>query len=331
MDKYKLCKAIDSQQWDRFVKESPQGTIFSSSFYLDAVGRKHERLFIQKGNEIKAAFCCIITNDERECELDDLVIYNSLMFRNDPAQKETKARSERFEITEFVIEGLDKRFDKIELSLSPQFEDLRPFLWHNYHSTNQEEKFSVDLRYTSYIDISELKEDKDEEEAILFKKLDTIRQRNIREARKKGAYTEMGREVDLFIKFYEKLMVSQQNPVQRKKLKRMSRLVDELTNRNKAIMILTVNSSRKIIYITIFCFDSKRAYYLFGAGDGQASDRYKGTIGFWDGFKILSKHYQINEIDMEGVNSPQRGWFKLSFGGDMRPYFHVSKENTENE
>ena len=27
---------------------------------------------------------------------------------------------------------------------------------------------------------------------------------------------------------------------------------------------------------------------------------------------------------MEGINSPQRGSFKLSFGGDIRPYYHVS-------
>jgi hypothetical protein len=325
MSKYKLCQVSDAQQWDSFVEESPQGTIFSSSLYLDAVGRKYERFFVCKGDEIKAAFCCIITDDERECELDDLVIYNSLMFRNDPAQKETKARSERFEITEFVIEALDKRFDKIELSLALQFEDLRPFLWHNYHSPNLKDKFKVDLRYTSYIDISELKENKNEEETILFKKLDTIRQRNIREARKKGAYTEIGREIDLFIEFYENLMISQQYPALHKKLEHMSRLVNKLINNNKAIMVLTRNSSGKIIYITIFCFDSKRAYYLFGAGDGQASDRYKGTIGFWDGFKILSKHCHINEIDMEGVNSPQRGWFKLSFGGDLRPYYQVHK------
>lgn len=323
MSKYKLCRVLDFQQWDSFVEESPQGTIFSSSLYLDAVGRKYERFFIQKGDEIKAALYYIITDDERECELDDLVIYNGLMFRNDSAQKETKARSERFEITEFVIKELDKRFDKIELSLAPQFEDLRPFLWHNYHLSNLKDKFKVDLRYTSYIDLSELKEDKDEEETILFKKLDTIRQRNIREARKKGAYTEINRETDLFIEFYKNLMMAQQEEVPREKLKRMCRLVNDLIKNDKAVMVVTKNPAGKIIYITVFCFDIKRAYYLFGAGDGQTSDRYKGTLGFWDGFKILSKHYHINEIDMEGVNSPQRGWFKLSFGGNLFPYHEV--------
>jgi hypothetical protein len=31
----------------------------------------------------------------------------------------------------------------------------------------------------------------------------------------------------------------------------------------------------------------------------------------------------INEVDMEGVNSPQRGWFKLSKGGNCVPYYEV--------
>jgi len=30
---------------------------------------------------------------------------------------------------------------------------------------------------------------------------------------------------------------------------------------------------------------------------------------------------------MEGVNSPHRGWFKLSFGGDIRPYYQIVLSN----
>ena len=36
----------------------------------------------------------------------------------------------------------------------------------------------------------------------------------------------------------------------------------------------------------------------------------------------------IKIVDMEGVNSPQRGWFKLSFGGNLKKYFQVKKNKT---
>ena len=31
----------------------------------------------------------------------------------------------------------------------------------------------------------------------------------------------------------------------------------------------------------------------------------------------------INEIDLEGVNSPLRGSFKLSFGGNLKNYYQL--------
>jgi len=51
-------------------------------------------------------------------------------------------------------------------------------------------------------------------------------------------------------------------------------------------------------------------------------DRYSGTIVLWDALKALEKS-GVSEVDFEGVNSPARGWFKLSFGGDLRPYYEV--------
>ena len=322
-NKFEISPVADYKMWDDFVERSPQGTIFSTTYYLEAVGRGYERFFILKGDKIKAGLCYVLTNDGSGCELDDLIIYNGIMFLDDPHQKSTKARSERFEINELIIEELDRRFNKVELALAPQFEDLRPFLWHNYHSPNPSDKFIVDLRYTSYINISELGYAENDEDTSLFGKLDTIRQRNIREALKKGAHTAVGQETDLFIEFYASLMNSQNDPSPLKKLDAMSRLVNALINDDKAVMLMTKNPAGKIIYVTVFCMDLKRAYYLFGAGDLEAIERYKGTIAFWDAFRILNKDYGVKQVDFEGVNSPQRGWFKLSFGGNLVPYYQV--------
>ena len=42
----------------------------------------------------------------------------------------------------------------------------------------------------------------------------------------------------------------------------------------------------------------------------------------WDGFELL-RLSGVSEIDLEGMNSPSRGYFKLSFGGDIIPYYHL--------
>jgi hypothetical protein len=70
----------------------------------------------------------------------------------------------------------------------------------------------------------------------------------------------------------------------------------------------------------VFGRDEKRAYYLFGANEGE---EHAGTLVLWDAFRALARD-GCREVDLEGVNSPKRGHFKLSFGGSLTPYYCVS-------
>lgn len=323
--KYILKVADNPTEWDAWVDASAQGTVFSHTSYLQGAGRRYALYYVFKGGEKKAGIALAITDDGDACELDDLVIYNGILFKRDEVQKQSKGRFERFEITEFVINNLVQMFSRVEMALSPHFEDLRPFLWHNYHSRNTKDKFVLDLRYTSYLRISELCYVGEEEATELFKGLQTLRQRNIREARRAGARVKIGADVELFVSFYDALMLLQGEQVPREKLVRIKNLIMRLLKEKKAILFYAENGLGEVMYIAIFGFDTKRAYYLFGAGNPNSKEGYKGTITFWDSFKHLATEHGICEIDMEGVNSPRRGWFKLSFGGGLHPYYQVYK------
>jgi len=329
MNKYSLVEVPDYSQWDEFVESSPQGTIFSNSEYLQHIGRKFKLLYVLRGDELKAGISLILSDDEKSTELDDLVIYNGIMFVDDKRQKHVSAMFERFEITEYVINELDREYKKIEMALSPHFEDIRPFLWHNYHSENVEDKFSCIVKYTSYLNISDLADDNIREfDTEIFKNLERLRQRRIKESRMSHSITVNDFDPDLFITFYKNLLDSQNIDVSLNKIKRIKNLLVFLLNSERAKSFSVLNHKKNVIYKTLFCFDSKRAYSLFGAGDLEKSERYKGTIAFWDAFKYLAKEKSIKEVDLEGVNSPKRGWFKLSFGGSLLPYFHVKKSET---
>ena len=323
--KYQIEKVESFSRWDNFLKDSPQGTIFSSSFYLKAAVKNFELLWIKKGNEIKAGLCLTLDDTRINTKLDDLVIHNGLIFAPAGEHKSTKARSSRFEITEFVIEWLENNFQTIELALSPQFEDLRPFLWYNYHSKDPKEKFVLDLRYTSYLDIGSLQECKNDLESPLFQGLETLRQRNIREARKMGSYTRIEGDGESFVGYYAELMKAQGQIQSNYKIQRLKAVIDTLIQMKKGLMFTTFNLQGLPIYSTVFGWDSKRAYYLFGAPVPNMNERYKGTIAFWDAFKYLASK-KIKTVDLEGVNSPKRGWFKLGFNGDLRRYYEVYKK-----
>lgn len=325
MSKFYLEKVEDFDSWDSFVEKSPQGTIFSNSNYIQAVEKPFEIFFIRKGEELKAGLLLILADDRSGCILDDLVIYNGILFNFDSTQKPVKSQLERFEITEYIIEELEKRFSFVEMALAHQFEDLRPFLWHNYHSSSSDKVFAVDLRYTSYLDISELRNSENDENTNLFKNLDTLRQRNIREGLKKGGKVNSDENIQLFLDFYSETLQAQGQPAHKEKVERMGNLVKLLLSNGSAFMYSSKCSNGKVGYITIFCKDNKRAYYLFGAGHPEPKERYLGTLAFWGAFQDMAKSHGVTQVDMEGVNSPDRGRFKLSFGGDLRSYYQVYK------
>ena len=326
-NKFIIEEISNLQEWESFVINTPQYTMFVSNLYLSVFGGKYKLLFIRKGIEIKAGFCILLSEDEKNIILNDLIVYSGIFFKDDSSQKHVKARSERFDITNAILDYITINYNKIHWALSVQIEDMRPFLWYNYGK--EHDRFELDLRYTSYLDISSLSSFKYEEQTQLFKSLDTVRQRNIRKARENESYTIQELNIDSYIQFYQELMSQQNESISSNKLDNKRNIIKELVSNNKAIMFITKNKDQKILYITIFSFDKNRAYYLFGAGNINANEQYKGTICFWDAFITLSQKYNVKEVDLEGINSPQRGWFKLSFSGTMKTYYEIKRVNHE--
>jgi hypothetical protein len=324
-DKFQWISGPDPLEWNCLVETSFQGSLFNESIYLYLADVEYEQYLIKQGSHIKAGVCVVKGENSRECKLDDLVIHNGIFFLPDPQKKQVKQRFEQFELTEFAIEQLTIQFDIIELALSPQFEDLRPFIWHGYHAQDNKDRFALDLRYTSYVDISSLRTNEAIETSDAFLALETLRKRHIRQAQKNGGMVRQAVSGKILIDFYRDLLIRQGETPPEEKLVRMRHLVDGLVAVGRGAVYEVQDSAGMVIYAVAYGWDSKRAYYLFGSGHPVISKPWQGTLAHWEAFKDLSHRIKIKEVDMEGVNSPQRGWFKLGFGGDLRSYYQVYK------
>ena len=325
MTKYILTPVKNLGDWDAFASRSPQHTIFSHSHYLEAIDRKYMLFFVHQGQQIKAGVSLILNDDKLGCELDSLVIYNGILFDEDISRKPSKAMLERFELTEFIIEALDKKFDGLEMALTPAFEDIRPFLWHNYHSPHAYEKFIIDVRYTSFLDISEFFLCNEDSLTRLYKNLDNNRQSDLRKAKGKVSFEETN-DTERFIRYYRDLLLAQGSTTSPEKLSRMKNLINAIIDEGLARMFAVKNSQGHPTYMTVFTIFKNKGCYLFAAGDVNTMQRYDGTYCVWESMKALSR-YGVYEIDFEGVNSPQRGAFKIGFGGDLRSYYRIVKRS----
>lgn len=318
---YRIERAVDSLLWDQFIHGTDYATIFQYGAYLDAVQVRHSRYFVYNKQELRAAFVIIESPDGENSVLDDFVIYNGIAFgRSTTGQNHAQRMSEHFRITECVAETLPTVYKKIEMALAPSAIDIRPFLWVNYGTDAP--KYKADIRYTSILDISDFSKSNKLDNITTYSRAANARRQVIRYARRDEVRTAEEFDADAFVALYSSTMERQDIDVAQKKINRMRSLIVSLKGNGYLRMFVSRTKDGQIGSMACFAIDHQRAYYLLGANEPKFRDYHTGTAVLWDAFYALNDD-GINEVDLEGVNSPKRGWFKLSFGGELLPYYEM--------
>ena len=323
MTRHLLEKTKLDDKWDELVLQSVNGTVFSLSQYLNNIEAMVSPYYYRRNQEIRAGVLVIEKDNGLDTCLHDFVIYNGIFFAP-PQNKQNRSQitSEQFDISTFVAAELAGIYKSVHLQLHPTILDIRPFLWFNYGTDYP--KYSVDVRYTSYLNIEDFSRAEKLEDISTYLQASNARRQEIRYAIRDKVVTKQEFNPDLFVNFYNETMKRQDIAVEESVLNQMKFLVTNLFKANTGRMFVSYLSSGEPGSMAFFAMDSKRGYYLFGANDPALRDSHTGTAVLWDAFYVLSKE-GIKEIDMEGVNSPYRGWFKLSFGGDLQPYYQIYK------
>lgn len=320
---YRMVSTSLDGVWDSFIGASPDATVFISSNYMAHTGCRLGLYRCYNAEELRALVAVVESPDGTSAILDDLVIYSGICF-GAPTHGQSRAQqiSERHEIATFIVGAIAERYDAIEFALAPSINDIRPFLWHNYGQ--EAGRFTVNVRYTSYLTIADFASAERLEDIEAYHQATGARRQQIRYARRDGVVTEEFRDVAVFMDFYRRTMERQGETVASPMLDRMAELVTALLDNGAARMFASRTADGSPGSVAVYAFDTHRAYYLFGASDPTLRNTPTGTAILWDAFYALAEQ-GVNEIDLEGINSPYRGWFKLSFGGSLVPYYQVSK------
>lgn len=277
----KFIKTTLDDRWDRFVESSPQGSIFSTSAFLGAVGYNVDAYYVKKGTQTIAAFVCVVDNDN--IIQAPHVVHSGIMFWGWGDKNIAQINSAQFEVTEFIVAEITKLYNDICFNLHPAIIDIRPFLWHNYHDEGR--RFVVDIRYTSYL-------------IPCYAESSNSRQQAIREASSIIAQVKKG-DIDCLATLY-------QSKFGNSPLNIMKALGDKLHIYQYENDMLAVGIHSNI------------AYMLW-----QVGKEYATALLIHAMQQIQRKDYSILKFDLEGINSPKRGAFKLSFGGSITPYYQV--------
>jgi hypothetical protein len=317
---------LDSD-WDQFVERSPHGTIYSSSDFLIAT---EHRLGLWKCFKKNQPIGLIVTGETQDgsgtCHIPQAV-YSGLIAA--PHSKDTvsaHAYSESFRFTAAALNHLCKTYKVVTLKTSPFFQDIRPFLWHNYGSDLA--KFELDLRYTSFIDLRGGGISIPLTENPIYLRCSKSRRQEIRYSYRDNLRLEQTNSIHTFLELYKKTFLRQKIQVSNDELDTIKRILGALDSSGKLIMWGTYTSENELANLCVFGLDSKRCYYLYGASEPKYRDSAAGTYGLFQSMNNLAE-IGYSQIDLEGVNSPKRGHFKLSFGGSLDQYYELSLNNAD--
>ena len=306
-----LAETTDLAAWDAWVEQSPQGTVFCKSTFLQSLNARF-RLFAVMANTQVVALLPLLEDDAGQVVRYPFTPYQGILFLPRTSTSPHRRVVDEFRITEFLINELTARYQRIDLALSWQFADLRPFLWHN-HGVADAPHFVVQPRYTALLDLRSL------DTSSYLHSVRACRRQELRKAGKLQVSEHT--DLDAFSLLYASTFSRQGINVDAQRLQ-LVRSIANSAIRNGYGRLSACTTADGIGAMNLFVYDGKRAYYLFAANDPALRNTGASTRLMFDSI-LEAKQRGLDELDFVGVNSPARGDFKLSFNARLQLYFEL--------
>jgi len=303
----------DKEVWNLFVRNSPQSNIFSESNFLDSLNIKYDLTTCYLKNKIVCGAPILYSQDGNVMTTQfPYTQYHGLLLAASEYNNSHSRITNEFKIVNFYIKEILLKYKKICFSNSWRLNDLRPFQWFNYNN-HEKGNFLVNLRYTGVLSIDNLKS--------LNDFLPLIRSVRRQEYKKASA--------SLIFKFSDEVKIL--DDLHKKTFERQN--ITRSISEEELLKSITQSALKKgygkigVAYLksqpisaALFLQDKKSAYYLFGANHPNYRNLGSGTFVMINMINdaILNNY---SEIDFCGVNSPNRGDFKISFNAEIKPYF----------
>lgn len=316
--KYNINKILKIEQieyiYNNFIKLSPQKNIFCTKDILKFFFDDLDLYTVNKNDKIKS-FIYLLKNKDSKI-ISEPLIYSGILNQPQLGMKLARYNNELFRINEIIINEIISNYSKVNFNLPIDFIDTRPFLWFNYEKKDKK-FFSVTPRYTSIININF--KNKDE----VFGEIDDVKKRDIKNSLQNKKYRVSDEiNLDLIKNFYINTMKKNNGVYNKYFFDKIFNFIKIQINKKKIIQATTFYDE-KPIYSVLFLTDETSGCYLYGSGDVNIKNRYAGSLSLWKAIdQSIGK--RLKYIDLEGINSPHRGEFKINFGGKIKEYFNIS-------
>ncbi len=300
---------IDLNKIKSFISKSPQGTIFTTPEWLEAVAPgAWQYIHINDGEEIKICMPIILSNKMgfRLCNMPRLTQTLGMLL---PPQNEGKYSKILSKNTNSMLELISKipKNSYFRQRFHPTINNWLPFYWNGYTQTTKYTYIINDLTNTNDI----------------WNEFNWKKRQEIRKAKNK-------------LKIYEtqdfetlKHCVKSIHKRQNKKVFNLEVLerVFNFSNEEKCGKIFVAKTQSGDIAASVYIvWDQKTAYYLVGASTEALRNSGAIPLLLWHSIKFSSS--VAKEFNFEGSMIKPVEYFFRSFGGNLTPYYEITKTNS---
>jgi len=313
----KLCKNDDD--WDKFLYKSENKNFLCLSKIINSSKFKCIKYFIYKEQDIIGSFH--IYEKAGKISLGDQ-IYTPINYKLNNKPNKSSEYYKKFLILEKYINFITENYKIGEITFDYLTEDIRAIIWSNFNLSKELFQIS-DVKYTSVINLKNL-DKKFNYENLERSQFYSLLSRSIKQQyknSKKDSFTffessDLGDAKKIINNTFER-----QNKKNQINLSIYENNFSEFIKSGELRLFYTSKDSKNIAF-TLFGVISDTAKYLFG---GRLIDDNKDNSLTFNMLSSLLKlkENKINFLDLEGINSPKRGFWKLGFGGDMKPYYRI--------
>lgn len=309
-DVSELCRG-DLSQWDALVDNSSHGTIFHKTGWLDACAQslgKKVKIFGCFQNGLLVGGCSLF--HERKFGIVPIAVstcpmtpYGGFVLSTSPSSGVHKQESFSRQIIESLIMEIKKEhFFSISILNSPEFLDIRPFIWNGWRSR---------VFYAYYINLKN----------NLESHIDTRVKKMIRKAQDQRfilePFSDISRYYTLFCDTYTR---KKMKPPASKQL--ITELYSFIMNQKCGEMLVARTPEDKIVSAEFVIWDTRRAYRWSPASDAMFLDSGAPSLVL---FNILKRMQDrgIPNINLMAANTPQLSMFISRLNPILVPYYNV--------
>jgi hypothetical protein len=311
---YELSRCEDDAVWDSLLNQSPHSTPFCTSSYLKSTGQSESRYILTHKNI--PVLLSILTRGQGGRLQRQFSDYQGVMTLGTAPGNYSDDLLLINHVRELLKLAIIDQND-LEFSLNPNFFDIRAFQWFAFDNSAEIE-MSLKVRYTGIIDLTTYKNFED-----FLKKISKSRLRDfLSNTTKLVTSINQPEDIQTFIQMYTETFSSQGVVLAEETINKVLAIITNGINSDIGELRLVRTTQREVVSGVFFLKSNDGRFYQFGASS-ELKNKFPGNSvlileAIRDSFASEHKFF-----DISGLNSPKRGFFKVSFGARPKPFFEI--------